>query len=212
MTHVQIRVAAALLAAALIPVLAGCDVTVEIPSTTESAEPTPIETVTPTETADPVVETLTIPDCETLVPLALAKSTFADSTEFLGELVPTEYYPWWQVPAVNAAISGVTVARSCWWGIPNSDGAFSLLVAEIDPATRASLEAALDGEGFSPLFLGTVGGREAGRDGDNGYEAETHLFAGDLWILSDNHSMEGTAAISDSALEALRAANPTLGL
>ena len=36
--------------------------------------------------------------------------------------------------------------------------------------------------------------------------------AGDFWILSDNHSMEGTAAISDSALDALRAANPTLGL
>lgn len=212
MTRVQNSIAASLIATALIASLAGCGVPVETPATPESAEPTPVETVAPTETPEPVVETLTIPDCETLVPLALAKSSFAESTEFLGEGVPTEYYPWWQVPTVNSAISGVTLARSCWWGIPNSDGGFNLLVAEIDPATRTSLEDTLITEGFYPLFLGTVSGREAGRDGDNGYEAETHLFTGDVWILTDNHSVEGAAAIADSALDAMRTANPTLGL
>lgn len=212
MTRVRNSIAASLIATVLIAGLAGCDGTVDGPTTPESADPTPVETVAPTETAEPVVEPLTIPDCETLVPLALAKSSFAESTVFLGEGVPTEYYPWWQVPAVNLAISGVTLARSCWWGIPNSDGGFNLLVAEIDPATRASLDATLETEGFYPLYLGTVSGREAGRDGDNGYEAETHLFTGNVWILSDNHSIVGAAAIADSALDAMRTANPTLGL
>jgi hypothetical protein len=212
MSRLRNSIAAPLIAAALITGLAGCDVTIDVPASPESADPTPIATPAPSETAEPVVEPLTIPDCETLVPLALAKSSFADSTVFLGEGVPTEYYHWWQVPAVNSAISGVTLARSCWWGIPNSDGGFNLLVAEVDTATRDSLDAALEAEGFYPLFLGTVSGRESGRDGDNGYEAETHLFTGDVWILSDNHSVEGAAAIADSALEALRTANPTLGL
>jgi hypothetical protein len=212
MTRAHNRVAASLMAAALIGLLAGCDVTVELPSTTESADPTPVETVEPTEAADPVVEPLSIPDCETLLPIALAKSSFAESTEFLGENVPTEYYPWWQVPAVNSAIAGVTVARSCWWGIPNSDGAFSLLVAEIDPATRASLDAALTTEGFSDVTMGTVTARESERDGDNGYEAETQLFTGNVWILSDNHSVSGAGIVAGSALDVLRTANPTLGL
>lgn len=212
MTRIQTTLATTILAAALVAVLAGCGPTAPEPTAPATADPAPTETVTPTETADPAAESLTIPDCETLVPLALAKSSFAESTVFLGEEEPTEYYTWWQVPAVNSAIAGVTVARSCWWGIPNSDGSFNLLVAEIDPATRTSLEDALTAEGFYPLFLGSVSGREAGRDGDNGYEAETHLFTGNVWILSDNHSMDGTAAVSDSALEAMRAANPTLGL
>lgn len=200
-----------LIAATAVLLLTGCGPTpAPTPTVSPSETPTPIETVTPT--ADPVVEPLTIPDCETLVPLALAKSSFAESTVFLGEEVPTEYYPWWQVPAVNSAISGVTLARSCWWGIPNSDGSFNLLVAEIDAATRATLEASLTAEGFYPLFLGSVSGREAGRNSDGGYEAETHLFTGNVWILSDNHSVEGAAAVADSALAAMRAANPTLGL
>ncbi len=206
----MMRLTPVLASLALVAVLAGCDPVEPTPTAPPVVEP--VETSSPTSEPEPVVETLTIPDCETLVPLALAKSSFAESTEFLGEGVPTEYYPWWQVPAVNSAIAGVTVARSCWWGIPNSDGSFNLLVAEIDPATQASLDVALETEGFYPLFLGTVSGRENGRDGDNGYEAETHLFTGNVWILSDNHSMDGTAAISDSALSAMRAANPTLGL
>jgi len=206
------RLTTALIPVALVALLAGCDPVPPEPTPTSTPVVEPVETPTPTSDPEPVAEPLTIPDCETLVPLALAKSSFAESTVFLGEGVPTEYYPWWQVPAVNSAIAGVTVARSCWWGIPNSDGSFNLLVAEIDPATRASVEAALTSGGFYNVYMGTVTGREAGRDGDNGYEAETHLFAGEVWILSDNHSMEGTAAISDSALAAMRAANPTLGL
>jgi len=212
MSRARASLAASFLAAALVAGLTGCDLTVDVRPTPESTDPAPIETAAPTETAEPVVETLIIPDCETLVPLSLAKSSFADSTVFLAEGVPAEYYPWWQVPAVNSAISGVTLARSCWWGIPNSDGGFNLLVAEIDPAMRTSLDTTLESEGFYPLFLGTVTGRESGRDGDNGYEAETHLFTGNVWILSDNHSVDGAAAIADSALEALRSANPTLGL
>ena len=206
------RLAAALLPVELVTLLAGCDPVPPTPAPTSTPVVEPVETTSPAPEPAPVVEPLTIPDCETLLPLALAKSSFAESTEFLGENPPAEYYPWWQVPAVNSAIAGVTVARSCWWGIPNSDGAFSLLVAEIDPATQASVEAALTTEGFYPLFLGSVSGRENGRDGDNGYEAETHLFTGNVWIVSDNHSVEGAAAVADSALEAMRAANATLGL
>ena len=206
------RLATALVSVALVAVLAGCEPVVPTPTFSETSDPTPVETVTPTETVDPVVEPLTIPDCETLLPITLAKSSFGEQTEFLGETVPTEYYPWFQLPAVNAAISGVTLARSCWWGIPNSDGAFSLLVAEVSADTRASIEAALATEGFSDVSMGTVTAHENGRDGEVGYEAETHMFTGNVWILADDGDLAVSGIVAGSALDQLRTANPTLGL
>ena len=207
------RITAAIATAVIATVLVGCTPT-PAPAPSSSGDPTPVETVSPTEepVVEPVIEALTIPDCETLLPIALARSSFADSTELLGETVPTAYYPWYQLPAVNTAIAGVTVARSCWWGIPNSDGAFSLLVAEIDPAIQVSVEAALDSAGFSSTSMGTLTARENGRDGEVGYEAETHLFTGNAWILADDGSLEVSGIVAGSALDALRTANPTLGL
>lgn len=202
---------ATLISAALVASVIGCT-PVPAPGPSETSTPKPTETVTSAPTPDPVVEPLTIPDCETLLPVALAKSSFGESTEFLSENDPTEYYPWYQLPPVLTAISGVTLARSCWFGIPDSDGAFSFLVAEIDPAVRASIEAALDAEGFSSVAMGTVTGRDGEREGEFQYEAETHLFTGNVWILVDNGSLSVTGIVSGSALDALRTANPTLGL
>jgi hypothetical protein len=212
MTRVHATVTvASLISATLVAALVGCS-PVPAPTTSTTPETKPTETVTAGPELDPMVEPLTIPDCETLLPIALAKSAFGDATEFLGENPATEYYPWYQVPAVLTAISGVTTARSCWWGVPNSDGAFAMLVAEIDPETQTSIEAALDAEGFSSVTMGTVTAREASRDGEISLEAETHLFTGDVWILVDDGSSEVTGIVSGSALDALRTANPTLGL
>jgi len=217
MTHSTTPIATALLSVALVALLTGCDPTpAPAPTASESTEPKPIVTIEPTPGGEPgeepVAASLTIPDCETLLPIALAKSSFADSTEFLGETVATDYYPWFQPAAVTTAIDGVTVARACWWGIPNSDGSFSLLVAEIDPATQASIETALTAEGFSSVEMGTLTARENGREGEVGYEAETHLFTGNVWILADDGDLSVSGIVAGSALDALRTANPTLGL
>lgn len=200
----------ALLSVALVAALSACTPT---PAPGSSATPAekPVETVTATE--EPVVvEPLTIPDCVTLLPVALAKSSFGESTEFLAEQVATDYYPWYQIPEVLASISGVSVARSCWFGIPDSDGSFSFLVAEIDSSTRTSIEAALTAEGFSSVSMGTVSAFEAERDGEFSYEAETHLFTGNVWILADDGSLSVSGIVAGSALDAMRTANPTLGL
>lgn len=207
------KLTAAAAAALIATVLVACTPT-PAPAPSSSSDPTPVETGSPTEepVVEPVVEALTIPDCETLLPITLARSSFADSTEFLGETVPTAYYPWYQLPAVNTAIAGVTVARSCWWGIPNSDGSFNLLVAEIDPATQSSIEAALDTAGFSSTVMGTLTAREAYGEGGVGTIAETHLFTSNVWILADDGDLSVSGAVAGSALDALRTANPTLGL
>lgn len=203
------------MAAALVTAIVGCTPTpAPTPSDSGSPSPKPTETVeaSPSPEPEPVVLPLTIPDCETLLPIAVAKAAFADSTEFLGEYPTNEYYPWYQLPAVNTAIAGVTNGRACWWGVPQSDGSFSMLVAEIDATTRATIEAALTAEGFSSVVMGTVTAREAEREGMVSLEAETHLFTGDVWIVSDNGTLSVTGSATGAALDALRTANPTLGL
>jgi hypothetical protein len=213
MTRVQNRIAAGLIATALVAILAGCDLTTEAPTTSASPEPTPVVTVTPTETAEPVVVPLSVPGCDTLLTLAQVRSVLAAPTAVLiAEEPANTYTPWYYdpKPSVVSAISGLTVARMCWWGVQNSGYGFTVLVGEIDGATRASIEAALPAAGFSATTLGarTVYGIES----DDNDTAETHQFIGDVWILSNGPDLDITGVAADHAYAAMVAANPGLGL
>jgi hypothetical protein len=204
-------ISAAVVSTLLVSALSGCSFAVTLPSAAPStADSTTPPVVAETTAPAPEPESLTIASCADLLTLRQAKALLGPTTVFLEESPANEYSPWFEVPAVGTAISGLTEGRSCWWGIPNSDGSFVLLVAKIDPATRASVEAALDAEGYSSVVMGTVTAHEKAPDEE--YRAETHLFTGDLWILSDGAVLDFTGTVSGSALDAMRTANPTLGL
>jgi hypothetical protein len=192
--------------AAMVVVLAGCAPSPEptstpVPSGAPSAAPTPTPEAVP----------LGIPDCETLLPLALAQEYFSENTEFIGEFPPSQFGVE-GVPAAAAAVAGASQSRLCVWGVPFSDGAFSLLVAEITAGDRATLEAALPAAGFSAVTMGTVTGYDAERDGEVSTLADTLLFTGDVMIVCNGTSLDLTGVVTGSALDALRTANPTLGL
>lgn len=211
MTRAQNRIAASLIATALVAVLAGCAFPIETPTTSATPELTPVETVAPTETAEPVVEPLSIPGCDELLTLAQVQSVLAAPTAVLiAEEPANTYTPWYYdpKPSVVSAISGLTVARMCWWGVQNSGYGFTVLVGEIDPATRSSIEAALPAAGFTATTLGarTVYGIES----DDNDTAESHQFNGDVWILSNGPDLDITGVAADHAYEAMLAANPGL--
>jgi hypothetical protein len=197
------------IAAVAVVLLTGCG------PVTPSASPDPSETLsasaTPTPTPTPEPAALVIPECDSLVPLALAKSLFADNTEFIGEFDPAQFAIE-DVPAVAPAVADATQTRYCGWGVPQSDGVFTLFVAEISAADRASLEAALPPAGFSVVTMGTVTTYEFERDTDYGYFADTLLFTGDVLIVGGGTTLSLTGAVVGSALDALRTENPTLGL
>lgn len=154
-----------------------------------------------------------IPDCESMLSLAAARSVFSDSTEFLGEFPAADFGTGrFEIPAIQSALLGAGQSRFCQWGVPNSDGVFALVVAEITPADRASLIAALSGAGFASSTSASVTTLEHEQEGMISTDAATHLFTGDSWILSDGTSLSLTGAVAHSALTAIRAANPTLGL
>jgi hypothetical protein len=191
-------------AVAVLALLAGCAGPVPSPTTAPlSASPTP--------TPEPTPEALVIPGCDTLVPLPLAQSLFSPSTESFGELDAIQF----GVEGVPEAADAVAVAaqsKFCGWGIPSSDGALALLVAEIAPADRATVEAALAAAGFSAVTMGTVTGYDAEREGEVSSLADTVLFTGDVMIVCNGTTLELTGPITNSALDALRTANPALGL
>ena len=199
-------------AAAIALLLAGCTPAAE-PSAPE-ASPSVTESSTPTSepTVEPVVEPLTIPECEIMVPLALAKSQFSESTESRGEMTAAEYPVRFDVPGVTDALVGAETFRACAWAVPNTDGFFALAVASITADTRTSLQAELAAAGFASTTMGTVTAFELEGEGAVSSIGATYLFTGDVLIACNGTSISLTGAITGSALDAMRTANPTLGL
>jgi hypothetical protein len=194
------------IAAVTLMLLVGCTPVPTAPTQTPSGTPSE---ATPTATPEPAP--LGIPECETLLPLALAQAHFSENTEFIGEFPPNEFGVS-GVPEAAAAVAGASQSRYCIWGVPFSDGAFTLLIAEVSPEDRAVVEAALPAAGFSAVTMGTVTGYDAEREGEVSTLADTVLFTGDVMIVCNGTSLDLTGVVTGSALDALRTANPTLGL
>jgi hypothetical protein len=179
----------ALGAVVLVVALAAC--------TPAAPKPTPTVTVTP----------LTIPDCETMLPLTVARALFGAKTEFVGETPAAEFVPAGAVPSLPVVMSTASPTRACRWGIPNSDGAFSLLVAAITDAERQTLVGELTAGGFAETTTGALS--QYALDGEL---AATYLFSQRALVLSQAPVLDVSASVSDAALDALRTANPSLGL
>jgi hypothetical protein len=199
-------------ARALLPVvtvallLVGC-----APAPTSTPTDTPPPSASPSATPEATALPLSIPECETLLPLALAQDLFSANTEFFGEFAAAQFGVD-GVPEAATALAGAGQWRFCGWGVPSSDGAFTLLVAEIASDDRAALEAALTTAGFTAVTMGTVTGYDSERDGEVSTLADTLLFTGDVMIVCNGTTLSLTGPVTGSALDALRTANPTLGL
>ncbi len=196
-------------AAVLMLGLAGCGPTLE-PESTPTASASATATPAPTPTPEPLA--LELPGCEELLTIEEARALFSGNTEFFGETPGADFTGHFDIPEIATAITGSAQSKTCRWGVPNSDGSFSLVVAEIAPADRAALTAALTAAGFASSTAGPVTTFELERDGMVSTESATHHFTGDAWILSDGTGLAVSGPVAASALDAIRAANPTLGL
>jgi len=203
------RIHGLIASAALVAALAACTplppVVTPSPTPTASAvKPTPKPT--PTVTIAP----LAIPDCATLLPLATAQNLFSANTAFLGEQPASEFVGRMTVPSIPVVLATASLAKGCLWGIPQSDGLFELVVAGITGAQRATLQAELTAAGYAETEMGTVTAFELAGDNEVGSTGTTHLFTADVWIVCDGTSLSLSGAVTGSALDALRAANPSL--
>jgi len=143
-----------------------------------------------------------------MLPLSSAKSLFSDSTQVLGDedSVPIRGD---ELPEISTAASNASIAKNCVWGVPNSDGAFSLTVTDITDTDAANLTAALLASGFLGATSGGITTLELSGENMVGTTADTHYLVGDLWIHATGTSLSLTTDVANGALDEVRLANPT---
>lgn len=204
-----------LIAVTLALALAGCAAPAPTPSgsatskpTSTATKPTPKPTPTPSITIPP----LAIPDCETLLPLATAKDLFSENTELIASPAASEFVGRQTVPSIPVVLSTADPTRACVYGIPQSDGFFEFVVAGITAAQRATLEGELAASGYAVTSMGTLTTYELEGMNEVSSVGTTHIFTGDVWIVCDGTSLGLSGVVTGTVLDALRTANPALGL
>ena len=201
----------ALVGLAAVITLAGCASPGPEPSASETGEPSGSPAPSATASPTPTPEQLTLAECEVMLPIQEARALFADDTEFLGEPA-AEFRGLFPIAEVDSTLADASRMEACSWGVPNSDGVFTIHAVEVTPEQRSSLEAALTAAGFSMETEGPVTRYEMTGENAVSTTAATHLFTGDVWIMCNSTDLGTTGPAADAALEALRTANPTLGL
>ena len=194
---------------AALALLSGCAGTSSPAPTTSSPPPTPTEaTPTPTPTATDVA--LMLPDCVDVVPLSVAQDALGPDTVALtpgasaADLMPD--------PAAADAARDAVSTRVCTWGIPQSDGGFNVILAELAPAARDALVASIRAAGtFTESAVGGELSFSAEIANELGTTSVVSVFVGTGWVtVSGSLEDAGALAVAGAALDGLRAANPGL--
>ncbi|MBH0052901.1 MULTISPECIES: hypothetical protein [unclassified Salinibacterium] len=195
-------------ASALIAVLAlaGCVPSGSTSSTSSSSVPT--ASSTPSSTPLPTPEPLIIPGCDTLLPLSTAKGLLSTSTQKLDEQ-DSFTLNGGELPEIAAVMTDATIAKNCIWGVPNSDGYFSVAIGDIAEPDLSDLKGALAASGYQGTTINNVATLEFTTENEIGTTAATHLFTGDLWIHATGTSVDLTNAAATAVLDQMRLANPT---
>src|SRR5699024_9196847 len=157
------------------------------------------------------LDAFTIPDCETLLPIDVVRSEFADEAQYfdfdagvpLSERMPS--------PEANEAMAQAASELDCLWGLLESDVGFTLDVAIIPESAREEFIPSLrDGE-FTEAPLGSAQSFTHALDNDSGLWVTMYAFDGNAWVTYIGMGRSDTAAdLTGQALENLKAANPGL--
>lgn len=203
------RIAVAVGAALL---LAGCT-PAPAPTVAPTVSETPSPSVTPSTTPDaaptPTAEAdgpLALPACVDLLPLSTAQAQLGGDTVSLdiwataAEVMPG--------PAAAAAVSTAEQSVICAWGIPNSDGGFHVVAAELTRASAESLIAQLRAAGtFAEQSV--PGGASFSRDLDSelGSFAVSYVFVDTAWVTAvGSLTAAGARTIATTAMDAVTSA------
>lgn len=151
---------------------------------------------------------LTLPACVDLLPLSVAQEQMGgdatvplDIWETASEVMPG--------PAAADAVRGAVASQICAWGIPNSDGGFHVVAAELTPASAASLIASLRSAGTfteQPVPGGVSFARDL--DSEIGSYAVAYVFVGSAWTTAVGSLASNSARhVAMVAMDAVASAN-----
>ncbi|QYH34987.1 hypothetical protein [Salinibacterium sp. M195] len=114
-----------------------------------------------------------------------------------------------EIAEVVAAITNASVTKNCIWGIPNSDGSFSVVVADIAEPEITNLTSALVAGGYVGTTTDGLTTLDFETDGEVSSLAYTHVLVNDLWIFVRGTSLDLTESVATTVLDEIRLANPT---
>ena len=185
----------------------------------EAPEATPSATVTVTAPASPSASTpspeatpLSIPDCQTLVPLDVVQSQPSWSGfAFIGQYDDAAEAVAVPGPLAAEVAEGASSRRDCLWGVPSSDNAVAVHVLTIEQADQDRLVAALEGapEEYTGSEISGATAFSTQAPVGIGEGTIVYAFEDGAWIIMSGHDDDPAvaSAVIGTALESIRAAN-----
>ena len=171
-----------------------------------SASPTPSPSPTPSSSPGAPDASAVLPACGELLPIAVVRDLFADAAEPLKATgSPADHMPG---PLAASTVREASQSRMCTWGIPFSDGGFSVVTAQMAAPAQARLlsslrsaqaytERAIDGE---PAFTYSA-------ETELGTTTVVYVFVGDVWItVNGTLDIRTGRALAREAMDAVRLA------
>ncbi|GAA1701902.1 hypothetical protein GCM10009808_19840 [Microbacterium sediminicola] len=167
-------------AAAALLLLAGC--TTPTPEPTATTEPTTSPSATVAPTVEPTSDAIVLPACEDMLDLAVVQTNFGANAQFLDVVADGDLTSLLPGPAAQTALDAAVSREGCLWGIPNSDGAFFVIVADIPLSARDTLVSALGSSDFSETVIGSAPAFVWERDDEMGTLTTVYVFADPIWV------------------------------
>ena len=183
-------------------------------SDTASTEPSPDATSDGPPMTEPPADEIDLDAlaCTDLLDVAVARAQFGPDAQFIAQLDPGELTGIMAGPGAETALTEATQTIGCIWGIPQSDGAFTVVVAALPQASRDTLTTALGSSVFTGSLLGTSPAYTWERDDALGVFTTVYAFASPLWVtVTGAGTTSSQTEITGDVLDHLRALYPGLG-
>lgn len=150
---------------------------------------------------------LTLPSCPDLLPMSVVQTQFGPNAVALD--VWSTASEVMAGPAAADAVSAAVSSEICAWGIPNSDGGFHVVAAELTPAAATSLISSLRTAGtFTEQATGPRVSFTRDLENEIGSYAVTYIFDKTAWVTAVGAlTPAGIRPIGDAAMDAVVAAN-----
>lgn len=151
-------------------------------------------------------------DCPQLLDVSTAQTYFSSSAQFIDELSTADALGFLPGPVAQNALNQSTQVRACLWGIPQSDGGFAVIVAELPAAEKATLVTALGSSAFTETSISGTPSWVWMRETEVDLQTTAYMFIDPFWItVSGSGSSDAQPWIAEAVADKMRALYPSLG-
>lgn len=181
------------------------------PSTSGEASASPSADSGGDATSAPVAFSIPL-ECADWLDLSVVQANFAADSQLIEAMPPEDLAGLLPGPVAEAALAEATQKRGCLWGVPQSDGGFIVIMAELPAASRTTLTDALDTSAFVATTIGSSPAYVLEDENEIGTVTTVYAFADPAWVaITGSGTTASQTPIMADILDHLRALYPSLG-